>query len=95
MRFAREWNGLADPVFLADHQHPLLQALWLGAGWLAELGRGHRLMLLCGHLAIRSGHSVVETLCPPAVDQAVVAALRQRFSSVASSYAARPNVERS
>lgn len=59
--------------------------------WVAAIG----LMLLCGHLAIRSGHSVAETLCSPAVDQTVVTALRQRFSRSASSYAARPNVERS
>ncbi len=48
------------------------------------------LLLVCGRLAIRSGHSFAETVLPAAGDQAVVAALRQRFSPAAPSCIARP-----
>ena len=48
-------------------------------------------MLVCGHIAIRSGYSVAETLLPAAGDQAVVMALRRRFSSSLSYSAIRPN----
>ena len=47
--------------------------------WMAAIV----MMLACGHLAIRSGHSVAETFCSSAIDEAVVATLRQRFSSLA------------
>jgi hypothetical protein len=48
------------------------------------------LLLVCGRIAIRSGHSVAETVLPAAGDQAVVAALCQRFASATPSYIARP-----
>ena len=51
------------------------------------------LLLVCGRLAIRSGHSFAETILPAAGDQAVVAALRQRFASAGRAYVARPGAE--
>ena len=54
--------------------------------WIA----GVALLLVCGRLAIRSGHSVAETVLPTVGDQAVVAALRQRFAPAAPLYIARP-----
>lgn len=48
------------------------------------------LLLVCGRLAIRSGHSFAETVLPAAGDDAVVATLRQRFASPDSSYVVRP-----
>ena len=57
--------------------------------WLAAV----TLLLVCGHLAIRSGHSVAETLLPAEADNAVVAALRQRFASPSSTPVVRPGVD--
>lgn len=48
------------------------------------------LLLLCGRIAIRSGYSVAETFLPAVGDEAVVVALRQRFSSAAPSPVVRP-----
>jgi hypothetical protein len=53
------------------------------------------LLIVCGRIAIRSGHSVAETVLPAAGDEAVVAALRQRFASPASLYVARPRSQTS
>lgn len=47
--------------------------------WMAAMG----VMLACGYLAIRSGHSVAETFCSSAIDESVVTTLRRRFSSLA------------
>jgi hypothetical protein len=57
--------------------------------WIAAV----TVLLVCGRLAIRSGHSVAETLCSSAIDEAVVATLRRRFSPPASSYVVRPNAD--
>ncbi len=43
--------------------------------WVAAV----TLILVCGRLAINSGHSFAETFLPKSGDEAVVAALRQRF----------------
>ena len=59
--------------------------------WMAAIV----MMLACGHLAIRSGHSVAETFCSSAIDEAVVATLRQRFSSPAPVAVIRANAKRS
>lgn len=50
-------------------------------------------MLGCGHLAIHSGHSVAETFCSSAIDESVVATLRQRFAAPAPSSVVRPGSE--
>lgn len=52
------------------------------------------LLLVCGRIAIRSGHSVAEILLPAAGDQAVVAALRQRFAPATPAYVVWPNTDR-
>lgn len=57
--------------------------------WVAAV----MVLLVCGRIAVRSGYSVAETMLPAAGDEAVVAALRQRFASPASSYVVRPGEE--
>ena len=57
--------------------------------WVAAI----LLLLVGGRIAIRSGYSFAETVLPAAGDHAVVAALRQRFASPASSYVVRPGSE--
>lgn len=74
------------PISSAFYGNPYGWELDAWQNWIAALG----LMLICGHLAIRSGHSVAETVLPAVGDQAVVAALRQRFASVAPLPIARP-----
>ena len=51
------------------------------------------LLIVCGRLAIRSGYSVAETVLPASGDQAVVAALRQRFAPAGPSCVTRPGSE--
>jgi len=48
------------------------------------------LLVVCGRLAVSSGHSFAETVFPAAGDAAVVAALRQRFSPQPAFYPAQP-----
>ena len=48
------------------------------------------LLVVCGRLAVSSGHSVAETVLSPAGDAAVVAALRQRFSFQSAFCQAKP-----
>ncbi len=82
-----------------------IQYLWLFSGtfyhtpygweldawqnWIAVV----TLLLVCGHLAIRSGHSVAETMLPAEADKAVVAALQQRFASPSPTPVMRPGAD--
>jgi len=51
------------------------------------------LIVVCGRLAISSGHSFAETFLPKTRDEAVVAALRQRFAPHCATSMSEPQHE--